>query len=148
DFSTGVHRGTLNPAKLLKNDGTIVTQIVNTVRVPNPGNREDDQTFDGGGTKDLTINSFLSANAIKSTHSLDGIDWCSTNNSTMCAVQSIKVPTLIAAMGAFHFVRDQELMYDLSAAKDKDYIVVEGALHGYTPCKECEKTPGQYSNSA
>ncbi|HYK80573.1 MAG TPA: hypothetical protein VEU95_13140, partial [Micropepsaceae bacterium] len=92
--------------------------------------------------------SFLSANAVKSTNSLDGIDWCSTNNSTMCAVQSIKVPTLIAAMGAFHFVRDQELMYDLSAAKDKDYIVIEGALHGYTPCKECEKTPGQYSNSA
>ena len=25
--------------------------------------------------------------------------------------------------------------------------VIEGALHGYTPCKPCEKTPGQYSNS-
>lgn len=138
---------TARPEKLLKNDGSIVTQIVHSVAVAEPNNAKANRAF-ATGTKVFTFKSFLSANAVKSTNSLDGIDWCSTNNSTMCAVQSIKVPTLIAAMGAFHFVRDQELMYDLSAAKDKDYIVIEGALHGYTPCKECEKTPGQYSNSA
>jgi hypothetical protein len=32
DFSTGVWRGTLQPAKLLKKTGP--TQVVNTVRVP------------------------------------------------------------------------------------------------------------------
>jgi len=137
---------TARPEKLLKNDGAIVTQVVHSVAVPEPENAKANHSF-ARGTKVFTLKSFLSANAVKSTNSLDGIDWCSTNNSTMCAVQSIKVPTLIAAMGAFHFVRDQELMYDLSAAKDKDYIVIEGAVHGYTPCKECEKTPGQYSNS-
>jgi hypothetical protein len=137
---------TARPEKLLKNDGTIVTQIVHSVAVPEPENAKANHSFERG-TKVFTLKSFLSANAVKSTNSLDGIDWCSTNNSTMCAVQSIKVPTLIAAMGAFHFVRDQELMYELSGAKDKDYIVIEGAVHGYTPCKECEKTPGQYSNS-
>ena len=26
-------------------------------------------------------------------------------------------------------------------------LVIEGALHGYTPCKACETTPGQYSNT-
>jgi hypothetical protein len=137
---------TARPEKLLKNDGSIVTQITHSVAVPEPGNAKANRAF-ATGTKIFTFKSFLSANAVKSSNSLDGIDWCSTNNSTMCAVQSIKVPTLIAAMGAFHFVRDQELMYDLSAAKDKDYIVIEGALHGYTPCKACEKAPGQYSNS-
>jgi len=40
----------------------------------------------------FTLKSFLSANAVKSTNSLDGIDWCSSNNSTTCAVQSIKIP--------------------------------------------------------
>jgi len=137
---------TARPEKLLKNDGTIATQIVRSVAVPEPENAKANRTFERG-TKVFTLKSFMSANAVKSTNSLDGIDWCSSNNSTMCAVQSIKIPTLIAAMGAFHFVRDQELMYDLSAAKDKDYIVIEGAVHGYTPCKPCEKTPGQYSNS-
>lgn len=137
---------TAGPEKLLKNDGTIVTEKVHSVAVPEPENAKANRSFERG-TKVFTLKSFLSANAVKSTNSLNGIDWCSSNNSTMCAVQSIKIPTLIAAMGAFHFIRDQELMYDLSAAKDKDYIVIEGALHGYTPCKACEKMPGQYSNS-
>jgi hypothetical protein len=25
--------------------------------------------------------------------------------------------------------------------------VIEGAVHGFTPCTACERTPGQYSNS-
>ena len=29
----------------------------------------------------------------------------------------------------------------------KEYIVVEGALHGGQPCRACEKIPGQYANS-
>ena len=37
------------------------------------------------GTKVLSIRSFLSANAVRSTNSLDGIDDCSTNNATLCA---------------------------------------------------------------
>jgi hypothetical protein len=137
---------TARPEKVLKNDGTIAMEVAHSVAVPEPENGKANRTFERG-TKVFTLKSFLSANAVKSTNALDGIDWCSSNNSTMCAVQSIKIPTLIAAMGAFHFVRDQEMMYDLSAAKDKDYIVIEGAVHGYTPCKPCEKTPGQYSNS-
>ena len=39
------------------------------------------------------------------------------------------------------------MMYDKSAAKDKDYVVIEGAELNYTACKECEKAPGQYGNS-
>ena len=64
-----------------------------------------------------------------------------------CAVKSITVPVLFAAMGGYTFIRDNEMHYELAASKDKDFIVVEGATHGATPCKECEKTPGQYSNS-
>ena len=91
---------------------------------------------------------FLSANAVRTNgNSIDGIDHCSSNNSTTCAVRYIKVPTLVQAMGAYNFIRDQEIMYETSAATDKDYIVVEGALHGYTGCRECEKTPGQYANA-
>ena len=33
------------------------------------------------------------------------------------------------------------------ASKDKDFVVIEGAVHGFTPCTACEQTPGQYSNS-
>jgi len=50
-------------------------------------------------------------------------------------------------MGGYSFIWDNELRYELAASKDKDFIVVAGATHGATPCKECEKTPGQ-ANSA
>jgi len=137
---------TARPQKLLKNDGSIVTEIVKSVAVPDPEMARTNRQFDTG-TKVFTFKSFLSANATRSTNSLEGIDDCSSNNSTTCAVQSIHVPIAIQAMGAYQFVRDQEVLFDKSASTDKDFITIEGALHGYTPCKPCEKTPGQYSNT-
>lgn len=137
---------TAQPRKLLKNDGTIVTQVVKSVAVPELGQAKANRLFNGG-TKVLTFTSYLSANATRSTNALDGIEHCSTNISTICNIQSIRAPVLVAAMGGWRFIRDQERMYELSPSTDKDYIVVEGAVHGYTPCTKCEKTPGQYSNT-
>jgi pimeloyl-ACP methyl ester carboxylesterase len=137
---------TVRPEKLIKNDGTVVTQPIKSVYVADPHLAIVHLTF-GGGSKLLSLRSFLSANATRGTNSLDGIDDCSSNNSTVCAVQSISVPELFLAMGAFEFVRDVEHEYDLASTKDKDFAVVEGALHGFTPCTACETTPGQYSNT-
>ena len=140
DVSRGVHLGTLNLAKLLKNNGTIVTQVVNSVRISDPGNREADQLVgsgNGAGVKELRITSFLTANAIRSTHSLDGIDWCSANDTTICAIREIHVPVLIAAMGAHYFIRDNEQLFENGAMADKDFIVIEGATHGGAGCTEC-----------
>jgi hypothetical protein len=150
-FSTAVHRGTLKPAKLLKNDGTIVTQVVNSVRIPDPGNREYDQLVGSGnnaGVEELRITSFLTATAVRSTHSLDGIDWCSANATTICAIREIHVPVLIAAMGAHYFIRDSEMLFENGAMADKDFIVIEGATHGGTGCTECSAVTGvDYSNA-
>ena len=122
------------------------TQIVESVRRPGRGLDAQNASFQGG-TRLLTLRSFLSANAIRATDSLDNIDWCSSNNSTDCAVKSISVPVLVTAMGAHYFVRDSEVHYEMAASKDKDFIVIEGATHGGTPCAPCETTPGQYSNT-
>ena len=137
---------TASPRKLVRNDGTIVTQVVHSSAAPELGQPKTNRLFNGGARL-LTINSFLSANATRSTNALDGIEDCSSNTSTICNVQSIKAPTLVAAMGGWRFIRDQERMYELSPAADKDFIVIEGAEHNYTPCRPCEKTPGQYSNT-
>ena len=137
---------TARPEKLLVNDGNVKTQIVRSVAVPQPDTALTNRAFDTG-TKIFTLKSFLSANATRATHSRDGIDHCSTNNSTTCAVQSISVPIMIAAMGAYQFVRDDEIIFEKSASRDKDYIVIEGALHGFGPCSACETTKGQYSNT-
>ncbi len=142
-LSTDIHSSTLRPAKLLKNDGTIDDSgIVHTVRVLNPGNKASDASF--RGVEFLTITSFLSTNAIRSTHSLDDarIDWCSTNNSVPCAVQQISVPILVAAAQGHYFVRDSEVIYEHTASRDKDFIVVEGMTHGLGPCTACAEFHG------
>src|SRR4029077_17921071 len=55
---------TTRPQKLLKNDGTIVTQIVHSVRVANPGDAQTNMTFNNG-SKQLTVRSFLSLRAAR-----------------------------------------------------------------------------------
>ena len=137
---------TAKPQRLLKNDGTIVTEMVKSVRVPTPHLLELNASF-RIGAKLLTVRSFLNANAIRSTDSMNGVEWCSSNTSTDCALQHISIPVLVTAMGGHIFIRDSEIHYEMSASTDKDFITIEGATHGGTPCKPCEKTPGQYSNT-
>jgi pimeloyl-ACP methyl ester carboxylesterase len=146
ELDLSIHHGTIKPQKLIKNDGTIVTQIIESVRKPGRGVDAQNASFQAG-TRLLTLRSFLSANAIRATDSMDNIDWCSSNNSTDCALKSISVPVLITAMGAHYFIRDSEFHYEVAASKDKEFIVIEGATHGGTPCTPCETMPGQYSNT-
>jgi hypothetical protein len=122
---------------------SVSNKIVQIVELPNPtfatGQPGGNDTFDNG-TKNLTVTSFLSANAIKSTDSADynQIDWCSSNNSTPCALQNISVPLLITNMGAHYFLVDGEQFYlNYAASHDKDFIIFYGLVHGIAPC-----TPG------
>jgi pimeloyl-ACP methyl ester carboxylesterase len=146
DFSMSVHPGTVQPRKLLRNDGTVATQVIRSVRVPLVGNAKANRTL-SNGTLFLTLTSFLSANAIRAKDSIDDIDWCTSNNSTPCALKEIHVPILIMAMGGHYFIRDNEIHYDVAASPDKDYVVVEGSVHGMRPCEACSKVTGQsYAN--
>src|SRR5262245_31548099 len=138
--------GTSKPQKLLRNDGTVATQVINSVIVANPDAGRLQSTF-RSGTKIFTVRSFLSAQAIRAKNSKDDIDWCSSNNSTVCAIQSITVPLLFMAMGGHYYVGDGERYFEVARSKDKDFVVIEGAMHSFAPCKACEKMPGQYSNT-
>ena len=146
ELDPSIHRGTLKPQKLLKNDGSVSTQIVSSVRRPAQGYERRNASFEGGA-RVMTLRSFLSANAIRAKDSMDDVDWCSSNNSTRCAVKNITVPLLITAMGAHYFIRDNEIHFAEAASTDKDFVIVEGATHGFAPCTACETTPGQYANS-
>jgi pimeloyl-ACP methyl ester carboxylesterase len=146
ELDPSVHHATLKPRKLLKNDGSVVTQIVESVRPIGRGSEAQNAAF-STGTRLLTVRSFLSANAIRARDSMDDIDWCSSNNSTPCALKQVTIPLLVTAMGAHYFIRDNEIHFEVAASADKEFIVLEGATHGIAPCRACERTPGQYSNS-
>ncbi len=143
-LSTEVQCCTQNPTKLLQDStGTLsAPQIIHTVRVPQPEIRDADE--DENEFEDLSLTSFLSANAIRSKHSLDEskIDWCSTNNSTPCAAAQIHVPTLVMAMQGHYFIRDGEYIYESSASMDKQFVIVEGATHGLGNCNACAALHG------
>jgi hypothetical protein len=141
-----IHHTTAQPQKLLKNDGTIVRQIVESVRPPQPELFRQNSSL-AQGALFLTLRSFLSAYAIRARHSMDDVDWCSTNNSVPCAVQAISVPLLVTAMGGNNYLRFNETHFELAKSTDKDFVVIEGATHGQTPCVRCEVNPGQYSNT-
>lgn len=131
------------PRQFLKNDSTIVTEIVVQTR-PRSG-----PTGNGGqrrGERAMTLQSFLTANAVRGRNSLDGIDWCSTNSATPCGAAAITVPVLVTAMGSHTFLRDGEIIFEAAKSRDKEMIVIEGATHDFVPCSDCEETPGQYSN--
>jgi hypothetical protein len=140
-----IHHGTLLPRNLLKNDGTVESRFpVESVRPVSlsPG---DEEGF--GSTMFLTLKSFLSVRAVRSTDSFNDVDFCSSNNSTPCNLQQMTAPLLVTTMGGHYFIRDAEQYFDMAASPDKDFYVIEGATHGGTECTACETTPGQYSNA-
>ena len=146
DAGTIAETATARPRKLLRNNGSTVTQIVRSVRPAARPNPAQNATFDGGARL-LTIKSFLTANAIRSANAMTGVDWCSSNNSTPCALGQIGVPLLISAMGGNTGLRDNESLYEMAVSRDKDFFVLEGATHNIEPCVECETRKGEYANS-
>jgi len=145
-----IDHSTLIPRKIIRNDGSIEDCcVVESVRPVSSSPQENEGFW--SGTRMLTLRSFLSVRAIRSTHAMTEIDWCSSNNSTVCNVQKISVPILVTAMGGHYFIRNSEIIYEHATSKDKDFIAVEGAVHGITPCTRCMpegvEYDGRYDNS-
>jgi hypothetical protein len=140
-----IHHSTLAPRKLVKNDGSVEGRFpVASVR---PVSLSPGDQLGFASTMFLTVKSFLSVRAVRSTDSMDGIEWCSSNNSTPCNLQQMTVPLLVTAMSGHYFIRDAEQYFDMAVSRDKDYYVIEGATHGGTECTACETTPKQYANA-
>jgi pimeloyl-ACP methyl ester carboxylesterase len=146
EMDLSIDRSTAKPRKLIQNDGTIVTKIVDSVRQATPKRAKDNRTFDDGA-KMLTVRSFLGTRAIRAKDAMEDFDVESNNNSTPAHLRKIHVPILMMTAGGHYFMRDNEKMFDLAASSDKDFAVVEGAAHQIVPCLPCEKTKGQYGNT-
>jgi hypothetical protein len=144
DLESAENLSTKSPRKILKNNGSVSTELITSVAPMSRPNPLANATF--GAARVLTLRSFLSANAIRSTSAITGVDWCSSNNSTPCALGQITVPLLVSAMGAGTGIRDNEWLFENAASRDKDFFVLEGATHNFAPCVECETRKGQYNN--
>ena len=143
DMDNTIHGETKEPRKLLRDDREIVTQVVRTVRPCGEplgySTREVDATL--GRTRDMTVRTLVDLWSVRATHSMDEIDYCSSNASTLCMVQHISAPSLFATAQGNPYMVDNEQMFELSGAIRKDYVVIEGATHGMSNCEACEGAP-------
>jgi pimeloyl-ACP methyl ester carboxylesterase len=137
---------------VLRGDGTTRVEVARTVRVPSC-DPESNASFAGGAVQ-FTADAFLSSQTIRVTKDYDiteddikGIDWESSNTSTPANIEGVTVPLLIMAMTGHYWMVPSEIFYEHAGSTDKELSFVEGATHGFTPCKPCEKTPGQYGDT-
>jgi pimeloyl-ACP methyl ester carboxylesterase len=126
---------------LLKADGTRPVGIVPTAHLPKAPRVQQRDTLD-----DVVLNTtarhYLSFAAIRTTpdfaitrNDIKGIDWRSSANSAAGNVEVITVPTLVMAGSCTIHMVPLEIVFDHAAAKDKDFVVVEGGDHEFKPCR-------------
>jgi hypothetical protein len=126
-------------------NGTV--QVINSVRVPSASvvlsTPQANDSWAGSG-KNFTVKTFMSISAINAPHyrltadSIEGVDWSSSNTSTVSNVAGITAPLLMMSMTAHYWVVPSE-MYYLAATKSrsKTLAYVYGAIHTFTPCTVC-----------
>ncbi len=121
---------------LLRSDGTVPMQIIKSVRPP-MGN--DDGI---GSYEQYSVRGFLAGQALRTMpeymmteDSITGVNWASSSTSAPTNVEGIRVPLLIMTMTCHYFVVPDEIIFDHAASKDKQIAYVEGASHGFTPCR-------------
>jgi hypothetical protein len=131
---------THNPHPLIRADGTVPVQIVPSVRPSLITARSAMGELQSAQV--TTVRRFLAEHALRTTRdynmtedSISGIDWTSSSSSAISNIEGITVPTLIVAMSCHYFLVPDEILYEHSRAKDKQYALIEGASHVFAPCR-------------
>jgi hypothetical protein len=128
---------------LLARNGTRPSLKICSVRTPS-GQRDDGlssaSTFTGNVHIWLATQSLRTNGRYTQTpDDFTGIDYSSSNTSSINNLQGITVPELFMANGAHYFIRHVELQFELAKSSDKTYAVSEGAVHGSGPCADCTR---------
>jgi pimeloyl-ACP methyl ester carboxylesterase len=127
--------------KVLKADGTMPVEIVPMIRKPAATKASSRDTLDSTA-QSMTVREFLSMGSITMTpdfaiteDTIKGVDWRSSGNSPIGNVQNISAPTLVMAGNCMIHMVPMELIFDHSAAKDKEFVAVDGGDHDFEPCR-------------
>ncbi|MFN0073305.1 MAG: hypothetical protein ACKVVP_17625, partial [Chloroflexota bacterium] len=138
---------------LLHADGSVTTEIVRSVRRPSgnpPGTRSYKSALVG-----ISVRQFLSSHALRTTPDyalgedfIRGVDWASSSTSTPTNMAHLSVPTIIMPMTGHYFLVTDEIIFEHAGSADKQLVFVDGASHGGTTCHACERTPGEFGDTA
>lgn len=135
---------------LLKADGSKPMQIIPTTYSGLSEPEHEDRI--SNTTQIITVRNFLSFLAMRPSADykitedrITGVDWRSVANSIPGSVQGIRVPSLFMAGTCASHVVFLETAFDLSAAKDKEFVGVEGADHHFAACKPEYGDPAKHA---
>ncbi len=131
------------PHLLLKADGTDAMVVIESVR-PRMGQnvigRFDELDLVNYVT---TVRRFMGDSAIRVTDEyaitaddIVGVEWDSAFESTPSNVEGVTVPALVMNMSCHYLIVPGEIIFNHLASTDKSYAAVEGAAHGFGPCRE------------
>jgi hypothetical protein len=130
------------PHPVLKADGTTKTEIVRSVRPPSGARPDEALGTLEVMTQNSTVRRFLATSAIRTSNdfaftenNILGVDWTSAMNSAPGNAEGVTVPALVMPMTCHYLMVPNEIIFDHLASKDKELVFVEGAGHGFTPCK-------------
>ena len=137
---------------LVKPDGSVINQIIHSVR-PASGKGAPSDSYWEGALK-TTVKTFLGTYAIRTTpdfsHGEDdikGVDWDSSYTTPISSVKHVHPPLLAMGMiGGWEYLA-AELIHDHAVSSDKSIAFIEGATHTYNTCKQCETTDGEYGDT-
>lgn len=80
--------------------------------------------------------------------SIHGVDWSSNYSTSAGNVKGISVPLLTMGMtGGWEYL-SVETIYQNAKSSDKKIAFVDGANHLFQTCTQCEKSKGQYGDTA
>lgn len=133
-------------------NGTL--QTVHSVRVPAASPIPSSPQANDSPPTALTVNTFLSTSAIKAPNyrltadSIDGVNWASSNTSTVINVEGIAAPLLMMSMTGHYWIVPSEMYYRAAhKSKHKALEYVQGATHVFTPCTACESQPNEFGDT-
>ena len=148
---TSLMKHTKKEYKLLKGDGTTPTQVLTSVRLPS-GNAKEAVGF--GSVLQVSVRGFLGEHAIRTLPDYDqreddvtGVDWASSNTSTLPNIKGVTAPLLIEVMTGHYFLRPGEMILEAAGSSSKEMVGIEGASHGIVPCVPCGATPTQFGDT-
>ncbi len=137
--------------RLLKADGSQPMQVLTSVRLPS-GNAKEAVGY--GSVLNVSVRAFLGARAVRTLPDYDqreddfrGIDWDSSNTSTITNIKGVTTPLLIEVMTGHYFLRPGEMILDAAGSASKELVGIEGASHGITPCVPCGTSPTQFGDT-
>jgi pimeloyl-ACP methyl ester carboxylesterase len=97
----------------------------------------------------VPVENWLGARAVRTNgtyrvtmNGIEGLDYDSSNTSTVTNVKGWTKPLLVISHGAHYFMAPDEIVFDTAKSTDKTMVVTEGAVHAGTPCGACEQMQG------